>query len=54
MEIANNYNRYKIVECMKQINSQFKSQASIYEKIDEKLAEIGERKEYPQPDDAIA
>lgn len=54
LEIANNYNRYKIVECMKQINSQFKSQASIYEKIDEKLAEIGERKEYPQPDDAIA
>ena len=54
LEIANNYNRYKIVECMKQISSQFKSQASIYEKIDEKLAEIGERKEYSEPDNAIA
>jgi hypothetical protein len=39
---------------MKQISDQFKSQASIYEKIDIKLAEIGERKEYSQPDDAIA
>ena len=42
LDVANTCNRYKIVECMKMITNEFKSQASIYEKIDEKLAENGE------------
>ena len=38
LEIANNSNRYKIVEYMKQIDDEFKSQSSEYEQIDKKLA----------------
>ena len=38
LETANTCHRYKIVECMKQISNEFKSQASEYEKIDKKLA----------------
>jgi FlaA1/EpsC-like NDP-sugar epimerase len=39
LEVASTSNRYQIVECMKKINSEFKSQASVYEHIDEKLAQ---------------
>ena len=39
LKVASTGTRYEIVECMKKINSEFKSQASIYEHIDEKLAQ---------------
>ncbi len=39
LEVASTGSRYQIVECMKKINSEFKSQASVYEQIDEKLAD---------------
>ena len=38
LEIANTSSRYQIVEFMKQIDNEFKSQSSVYEEIDKMLA----------------